>query len=254
MLAKAASQGQVSGISKKKRLGPAVFVESIRRKKVPKTRRSLAPGQLPMQLDNEIRIKEQLPEDEIEQRQLKKPGVANKNRRVADSQNEPPTRAPLPESLMSRHDQDMDKIANDMNAWVLNELGANLHSMEQDNKPLRFKPKSPAKRFNERHPELAPPQSSATSTDTTMSDLSDEEGDDEDWIIEEYVRIPANSVALDAAPTDVGILVLEDEEESLLFFGSALDDDDELAEDDEDENGKSTPSSRLRSASAFLKK
>ncbi|KAF5134360.1 hypothetical protein E5D57_004994 [Metarhizium anisopliae] len=122
-----------------------------------------------------------------------------------------------------------------MNAWVLNELGANLHSMEQDNRPLRFKPKSPAKRFHERHPELAPPQSPGTSTDTTVSDLSDE-GDDDDWVIEEYVRIPANSVALDSGPADVGILVLEDEEESLLFFGSALDEDDELGEDDEDEN------------------
>jgi hypothetical protein len=155
---------------------------------------------------------------------------------------------------MNRHDEDMDKIANDMNAWVLNELGANLHSMEHDNKPLRFKPKSPAKRFHERHPEMSPSQSSAISTDTMMSDLSDEEGDDEDWIIEEYVRIPANSVALDVAPADVGILVLENEEESLLFFGSAQDEDDELGEDDEDENGKDDSTTDLHQLGVENKK
>ncbi|KJK77622.1 hypothetical protein H634G_07361 [Metarhizium anisopliae BRIP 53293] len=234
MLAKRAAQGPDSGVSKKTRYGPALFVESTRKRRVP--RRSLAASQLPMQLENELHRAEQNSGSDIERRQLKRPGVTNKSRDTA-SQNVIPTRAPLPDSLMNRHNEDMDKIANDMNAWVLNELGANLHSMEQDNRPLRFKPKSPAKRFHERHPELALPQSSGTSTDTTVSDLSDE-GDDDDWVIEEYVRIPANSVALDAGPADVGILVLEDEEESLLFFGSALDEDDELGEDDEDENAE----------------
>ncbi|KID80016.1 uncharacterized protein G6M90_00g013680 [Metarhizium brunneum] len=234
MLAKRAAQGPDSGVSKKTRYGPAVFVESTRKRRVP--RRSLAASQLPMQLENELHRAEQNSGSDIERRQLKRPGVTNKSRDTA-SQNVIPTRDPLPDSLMNRHNEDMDKIANDMNAWVLNELGANLHSMEQDNRPLRFKPKSPAKRFHERHPELAPPQSSGTSTDTTVSDLSDE-GDDDDWVIEEYVRIPANSVALDAGPADVGILVLEDEEESLLFFGSSLDEDDELGEDDEDENAE----------------
>ncbi|KAG8426695.1 hypothetical protein J3459_007908 [Metarhizium acridum] len=234
MLAKGAAQGPNSGVSKKSRYGPAVFVESTRKGRVP--RRSPAASQIPMQLEGELHRAAQNPGSDIEQRQLKRPGVTNKSRDTA-SQNVIPIRAPLPDSLMNRQDEDMDKIANDMNAWVLNELGANLHSMEQDNRPLRFKPKSPAKRFHERHPELAPPQSSGTSTDTTMSDLSDE-GDDDDWVIEEYVRIPANSVALNAGPADVGILVLEDEEESLLFFGSVLDEDDELGEDDEDENAE----------------
>lgn len=239
MLAKGRTQGSGSGISKKTRYGPAVFVESTRKKKVPKTRRSLAAGQLPMQLEHDMQPTEQTPETGAEQKQLKRPGVANKAR-TTTSQNETPDRPPLPESLMNRHNEDMEKIANDMNAWVLNELGASLEQIDKDNKPLRFKPKSPAKRFHERHPELAPPQSSATSTDTTMSDISDEEGDDSDWVIEEYVRIPANSVALDVAPADVGILVFEDEDESLLFFGSAWDEDDELGEDEEDENGKHT--------------
>ncbi|OAA43078.1 Transcription factor Iwr1 [Metarhizium rileyi] len=237
MSAKSAKQGAGSGLSKENRYGSAVFVESTRKKKVPKSRRNPATVQLPARLEDQIQNMEQVPESVTERRQLKRPGVANKYR-TTGFHDEAPSRTPLPDSLLNRHNEDMDKIANDMNAWVLNELGANLHSMEQDNRPLRFKPKSPAKRFHERHPELAPSQSPGTSTDATMSDLSDEEGDDDEWVIEEYVRIPANSVALDVAPADVGILVLEDEEESLLFFGSALDDDDEFGEDDEDENAE----------------
>ncbi|KHN96222.1 Transcription factor Iwr1 [Metarhizium album ARSEF 1941] len=236
MSAKGATQAPGSGVSKKNRFGPAVFVESSGRKKAPKLPENLAAGQ-PTQLENGLHRAERNREGSIEQTRLKRPGVANKSCGTT-SQNATPSWAPLPVSLIDRHNQDMDKIANDMNAWVLHELGANLHSMEQDSKPSRFKPKSPAKRFHERHPEPSPPQSSGTAIDITMSDHSDEEGDDDDWVIEEYVRIPAKSVALDAGPADVGILVLGDEEESLLFFGSAIDEDDELDEDDEDENAE----------------
>ena len=238
MLAKSAAHGQPPGISKKSRYGPAIFVES-RKKKIPKTRRSLAPGQqFPTQPESDSHSPEQISENTtVDRKRLKRPGVANKARALSGSRQEPLARAPLPDSLMNRHNEDMDKIANDMNKWVLNELGANLSGMEQDKQPSRFKPKAPAKRYQERHPELAPPPNQV---DITMSDLSDEEGDDDEWVIEEYVRIPANSVALDVSPADVGILVFNEEEESKLFFGSSADDDDDVAEDDEDENGKNT--------------
>ena len=234
MLAQSASKkSNNAGVSKKDRYSPALFVEAIRKKKIPKTRRSLAPGALLPQAEGEDKQVKPAAQDEIatvEQKQFKKPGLANRSKAT---QQETVARAPLPEY---RHDN-LDKRAADMDQWVLNELGTKLHTLERQEKTAKFRPKAPAQRFQERHPDLAVPSSS---TDTSMTDVSDDEGDedDEEWIIEEYVRIPAHSMAQDISPSDVGILELNDEEESILFFGSAVDEDDELAEDEEDENGK----------------
>ncbi|QPH01889.1 hypothetical protein C2857_006092 [Epichloe festucae Fl1] len=247
MLAKSTNQNLGSGgVSKKNRYSPAVFVESARKKMIPKTRRSLAAGQSSAKVESRTSTPDATPEETmVEQRQLKRPGIAAGKARPAAAarttttpEQQPSIGTPLPESLMNRHNEDMEKIANDMNRWVLNELGANLQNMEQENRPLRFKPKSPAKRYNERHPGLAV-QTPTRQIDDAMSDLSDDDDDDDDeWIIEEYVRIPAHSVALDVLPTDVGILVLDEKEKSMFFFGSELDDDEELGEDDEDENAE----------------
>ncbi|QUC19421.1 uncharacterized protein UV8b_03662 [Ustilaginoidea virens] len=242
-----------SGVSKRNRYGPAVFVESTREeKKTPRARNGAqAAGPLPPPSGVDNHPTTQQPPW---QRQLKRPGLANRTRQADFRQQTSATNFPLPDSLVNRHeDQDMDRITDDMNQWVLNELGANLQSMQQDKKPTRFKPKSPAKRYHERHPEPAPRAGTDTTMDRPMRDAGsgdnggddddeddgdDDDGDDDEWVIDEYVRIPANSVALDASPAEVGLLVLDDEEESLLFSGSALDDDDELAEDEEDENAE----------------
>ncbi|KND94942.1 hypothetical protein TOPH_00508 [Tolypocladium ophioglossoides CBS 100239] len=238
----AASRSQAPkavGISKKERYTPAIFVERSRKKKTPKPRRSLAALQAAaQQLQDESRKDDQVPSNAVEQKQLKRPSTTKKAR---DAQKDAPTRAPLPASLMNRHNEDMDKIALDMNQWVLNEIGANLHSMEQEKEQsgkAKFKPKAPTKRYQERHPELAPAPQADEPMDVIMSDASEDEGDDNEWIIEEYVRIPANTVALDVSPSDIGVLVLDDEEENMLFFGPSPDEDDDLDEDDEDENAE----------------
>lgn len=135
----------------------------------------------------------------------------------------------------------MAKVAADMNAWVMSEIGATLHEMEQEKKKaetLKFRPKAPAKRFQERYPGLVPqvPDHGHMDVDTLMSDVSDIE-DEDDWVIEEYVRIPAHAMHVNVEPTDVGLLVLDGEEESNLFFGPERDEDEDFDEDDEDENG-----------------
>jgi hypothetical protein len=138
--------------------------------------------------------------------------------------------------------EDMSKRADDMNQWVLNEIGANLHEMEVEKKQAerpRFRPKAPAKRFAERHPELAAPKQPNPEDDSVMRDISDEEAeDDDDWIIEEYIRVPAKSMAIDVSAADIGVIVFDGDEDSTLFFGDDYDEDDDYAEDDEDENGK----------------
>jgi hypothetical protein len=235
------NQGPASpGSSKHVRYGPTIFVERTGRKKiVPRSSRQslvikdahtiIAAGH-----QQEVVMS---PDEPIEQKHLKKPGVTKRR----DPSQEPPARAPLPQSLINRDIDDMDKITADMNQWVLNEIGANLHAMEVERKQAekpRFRPKAPEKRYQERHPEVATAPVEE-SVDTPMADASEEEGDDEDWIIEEYVRIPAHSMGLNVLPSDVGILVLNGEEENMLFYGPPQDEEDEYAEDDEDENGKS---------------
>lgn len=227
MLAAAANKPTGCNIFKKDRNGPTVFVERTRRKLAPKPRRSLAPHAL-LQSANES--------DEVQQRDLKRPGVAKKTPNEATE-----TKTALPESLTNRANEDMSKITADMNDWVLREVGANLAQMDEDRKaeqrtPTRFKPKAPVKRYQERHPATAGEDTEMSNTGTP-TELSDED-DDEDWIIEEYVRVPANYMAVDVNPSDIGVLVLEGDEDAMLFYGSLNDDDDELAEDEEDENAE----------------
>lgn len=136
----------------------------------------------------------------------------------------------------------MDKIAADMNQWVLHEIGANLQQMETDRKAqqdrLKYRPKAPAKRYQERHPDQAPSTPVDQGKDTPMTDdVSEDDGDDSDWVIDEYVRIPAASMAVDVSPGDVGVLVLDGEGDDTLFFGPENDEEDNYLEDDEDENG-----------------
>ncbi|OAQ96628.1 hypothetical protein LLEC1_06139 [Akanthomyces lecanii] len=262
MLAAAAANGGAAGsVSKRDRYGtPTLFVERSRRKKLAlKPRRSM----LVLQgLDGEATAAEE--SKKLEAKPLKRPGVARRPRpatqaTTSSTQGEESPKPdastagaanPLPASLTHRATEDMRQITADMNEWVMREMGASLQSLEEDRKreakpppsPSRFKPKAPAKRYHERHPDVRAPGSAAADVegDTNMTDASEEEdGDEDDWVIEEYIRIPANSVALDiTAPSDVGFLVLEGEEESLLFFGPQNDDDDDWNEGEEDENAE----------------
>lgn len=250
MLAQAsAAQGPTSsGIPKHVRHGPTVFIERTGRKKiVPRSSR-----QSLVIRDAQAIVTKGHPQDvatsdeHVEQRHLKKPGVAKRR----DPSQEPPARHPLPQSLINRHTDDMDKITADMNQWVLDEIGANLQAMEVEKKQAekpRFRPKAPEKRYQERHPAVAAASDSPAgeTADTPMADASEEEGEDADWIIEEYVRIPAHAMGVNVLPSDVGLLVLDGEEENMLFYGPPQDEDDEYAEDDEDENGKPPPRKTL---------
>lgn len=228
-----------AGVSKRNRSGPAVFVERGRKKMAQRALQSVDKS------TEEMSVEEQTPSDQVGQqeppRKFKKPTTA----RAKSPRPDAPARAPLPASATQPHTEDMDKIAADMNQWVLNEIGANLQEMEverkQQEKP-RFRPNPPAKRYQERHPDQVSDVQAPQKGDTVMTDeVSEDDGDDSDWIIEEYVRIPANSMAVDVSPGDVGVLVLDGEEDDVLFFGPEHDEDDDYLEDDEDENGKIAP-------------
>lgn len=231
-----------SGVSKKVRYGPAVFVERNRAMVAPKTRRSIdsSRNQVPNSLVLEDQAELIIKEAPIEERRLKKPGA---KARARSPQPNTQQQSPLPPSVMRPHAEDMAKIAADMSDWVMKEIGENLQNMEREKQAekAKFKPKAPAQRYQERHPEAvrsAPKPNGAA--DTAMNDVSDVEDEDE-WVIEEYVRIPAHAMTSGVAPTDVGLLVFEGEEDSNLFFGPENDEDDDMDEDDEDENGMLHP-------------
>lgn len=235
------SEAPNDGVSRKRSTSPAVFVERGRNKLIHKALRN-ATQQAQEAQDN---APEPSPQDISQgssstasqpKQALKKPRTT----KAKPKQQEDRPRHVLPDSVSSPHNRDLDKLAQDMNQWVLDEIGANLQQMEiEQKKPsanARFKPRQPAKKPTEGQPQsLQPPPGQA---DSAMSDVSEEETeDDDDWVIDEYVRIPAKSMDVDISPTEVGVLVLEEEDDN-LFFGNDHDEDDENQEDDEDENAE----------------
>ncbi|RSM17309.1 hypothetical protein CDV31_003864 [Fusarium ambrosium] len=237
MMTAAGNQSSIPGSKKKGRYGPAVFVERGRVKASQRASRALeamrasaTPSPDQQQQDATVAVDKKATEP-----RLKKPGVRSRQRSPMP---DPNGRAPLPASAMNPHNQDMSRITADMNDWVMKEIGANLQQMEQEKRKAvqhRFKPKTPVKSYAERHPEVVASTPEPNQMDTAMSDASDM--DDDDWVIEEYVRVPAHAMMVNVAPADVGVLVLDGEEDNTLFFGPENDEDEELDEDDEDENG-----------------
>ncbi|KAM0557670.1 hypothetical protein ACHAO7_001986 [Fusarium culmorum] len=223
--------------NKRPRYGPAVFVERSRAKasqRASSLRESIKESiSLPagQQIPGVV-----MPAQPQQERRLKKPSARSRQNSPLPDAN---SRTPLPTSVMNPHNQDISKRAADMNDWVMKEIGANLEKMEQEKqKTSRFKPKAPAQRYQERHPEAATGNTDPNDVDMTTDNISSDMEDDDDWVIEEYVRIPAHAMTINVAPTDVGVLVLDGKEESNMFFGPERDEDDELDEDDEDENAE----------------
>ncbi|KAI9166846.1 hypothetical protein HJFPF1_02961 [Paramyrothecium foliicola] len=236
-LAPEASQQVTGGGAKRSRAEPSVFVERSRRKM---PHEPVLQGTANPTSQAEAGLQQEGSQGLPQERPLKKPGLAKKNR---SQQPEGEAHFPLPASFTQRETENLDQITADMNQWVMNELGANLQAMDEERRHVekpRFKPRAPSKRYQDRHPDISPskqPRQSSGQMDTPMGEISDEEGDDEDWIIDEYIRVPADSMAVDVAPTDVGFIVLEGDEENTLFFGPERDDEDEYLEDEDDENG-----------------
>ncbi|KAL6869487.1 hypothetical protein ACO1O0_000813 [Amphichorda felina] len=239
MMMKQGAQAPTPGVSKKSRASPAVFVERSRKKMA---RRSLNATVSPTEeMPTDRGVQTGKPGELEPPRKLKKPSTT----RAKSPRPDAVTRAPPPVSAARPHAEDLDKIAADMNQWVLNEIGANLEEMEMDKwkqeDKFKFRPKAPAKRYQERHPDRpsTDTQEEQHKADTVMTDdVSEDDSDNSDWVIDEYVRIPANSMAVDVSPGDVGVLVLDGEEDDVLFFGPEHDEDDDYLEDDEDENAE----------------
>lgn len=162
----------------------------------------------------------------------------------------------VPESLQKEQDSDLDEITRSMNEFVMQQIGENLARIEERDRkdaaaaarkassatsPSKFKPKAPVKRYAERHPEVAAAQKDDVADMLTMEGY--ESLSDDEYVIETYVRVAAESLDKNLAPEKVGLLVFDNEPDVDFFYGEEGDSDDEWPEDDEDENGE--PGTRL---------
>ncbi|KAK1691410.1 hypothetical protein BDP55DRAFT_627077 [Colletotrichum godetiae] len=236
---------KVGGVSKRGRYGTAVFVERGKKKSARRAATSSG-GTTPTTTTAEgLPVDVEMKEDD--KRAPKKPlarrpppsreASGTTATKTLDAE---PQRKPMPGVAPN---QDMSKIAADMDQWVLHEIGLNLKAMEQQPprspsaaaSPSRFKPKAPAKRFAERHPEMVKKLDGGG--DEAMAEASDEEDEsDDDYVIEVYELAPSKPVLAEIPPEQIGVLRFDSQEDLELFYGN--EDDDSDLDDDEDENAE----------------
>lgn len=186
-----------------------------------------------------------------ETRPQKKPGLAARitpNRAQDGTPNSAQTpslpEGRLPSSLIMPYNITSDQFAAEMQAYTLQEIGHNIAKAEMKSpvpaersprKVSKFKPKKPALRYQERHPDEASTQNNGMDVDEPV--VYDEEMDDDsEYIIDTYIRMPAQD--LDAeAEQNIGLLVLESQPDIDEFYIEESDPEDEENDEEEDENG-----------------
>lgn len=240
-------QSPVIGGKVQKR-SPTVFIE---RRPQPLVSRDVTPV-------NKTGLPTSATTPETEQsRPLKKPGLAARTTSKQTSQPDsaklaPPTARParnirLPSGLVMPWDVTSDKLAQELQAYTLQEIGRavaesestdpNSHPDPQSSMysirkkgPSKFKPKKPLLRYHERHPEVAAP----SPAQNMEVDSTDEDGE---YIIDTYIRMPADQVGWDWQE-NFGYLVLESQPDIDEFYHEDSDHSETEEYDEEDENGK----------------
>jgi hypothetical protein len=166
--------------------------------------------------------------------------------------------------MRNRETSDVDDLAQAMDKWTLDLITKNLDNMEDQRTASkyspaksRFKPKAPAQRYFERHPQspavkeagnaggqMVAASTTAMDVDVAIGDTTDEE----DYVLETYQRVPVERLRDQAVPAHrVGLLVFDTEPDAAEFFyGNESDSDDAFPEDEDDENG-GWPSAALTS-------
>ena len=129
-----------------------------------------------------------------------------------------------------------------MQAYTLQEIGRSIAQSEANKPkprsiatPTKFKPKKPALRYHERHPEQA--LNSAPGINSEESEIQDVEMDDDaDYVIDTYIRMPAYQLESDTED-QFGLLVLDSQPDIDEFYKTQIEEEDEEDDFEEDENG-----------------
>lgn len=150
----------------------------------------------------------------------------------------------LPPSLQRRqYDTSTEALSREMDSWALEHIAHTLASQEDERArhprthttPVKYRPKAPAKRFAERNPGVVSRPRGAGRDPARDGDSSGTE--DEDYVMETYVRVPAHTLEAPVPPEQLGVLVFDQGSDVEYFYGLEDDSEDEFLEDEEDSNG-----------------
>lgn len=190
-----------------------------------------------------------------EEKPRKKPGLAARSSTppVKTTSLPKPNVAPLrnvrlPSGAVMPWDVSSERLAAEMQAYTLAEIGRTLAEQEAEKpqpKPAvahipkhptsKFKPKKPAMRYAERHPKEKVAHDTAMEVDEPY--IEDEDMDDGEYIIDTYVRIPAEALETEEHQKNFGLLVLDSQPDIDEFYREEEDTDEEEEDEEEDENG-----------------
>jgi hypothetical protein len=145
---------------------------------------------------------------------------------------------------------DSATLAAEMQAYTLQEIGYNLGKISTPetsttSAPIirarqvsSFKPKAPALRYHERHPEQAKATGGKgeSKRDETMTDAADPDWDDSGYVLDTYIRMPAEMFEFEDQ-NNVGLLILDSQPDIDEFYNDDSDSDSEIYDEEEDENG-----------------
>lgn len=156
----------------------------------------------------------------------------------------PPSRnVRLPSGAVMPWDVNSEKLAAEMQAYTLQEIGRSIAQSEANKpkprtiaSPTKFKPKKPALRYHERHPEQALPSGSGMNID--QHEVQDVEMDDDtDYVIDTYIRMPAYQLESDTEDK-FGLLVLDSQPDIDEFYKTQIEEEEEEEDFEEDENAE----------------
>ncbi|KAH8653051.1 hypothetical protein BGZ60DRAFT_519609 [Tricladium varicosporioides] len=229
----------------RKRAVPVVFVE--RKGESDTTKKQKAAEHKALIVTKEVTV------DHAEQRRpQKKPGLAARKHVLLGKNALPeaslmagpmskPKEMRLPSSVMMPWDVNSDKLAAEMEAYTLQEISKNTAAMEKDDMLRRagssynggssqpkFKPRKPALRYHERHPE---------ETLIDSRDATDVE-DGTDYVIDTYVRVSVDTLESPGTVKNIGLLVLDSQPDIDEFYLEEWDSDEEEEDEEDDENAE----------------
>ncbi|PBP18844.1 hypothetical protein BUE80_DR010508 [Diplocarpon rosae] len=157
--------------------------------------------------------------------------------------------APLRNNVISSgptipRDITSERLAAEMQAYTLHEIGKTLAECEAPcPKPIparcpkslsKFKPKRPAQRYAERYPQEKVETGIEIDEECAEEDMEDES----EYIIDTYVRIPAEALKTEESGKSFGLLVIDSQPDIDEFYQEAEDSDEEEDYEDEDENAE----------------
>ena len=158
-----------------------------------------------------------------------------------------PRNVRLPSGLIAPWDITDQQLVDEMQAYTLQEIGHSIAEADATKpggspaptslsikKPSRFKPKIPKLRYHERHPEQFAKEGSEMEVEELVEDMDD----DSEYIIDTYIRMPADYMEVDTvADKNIGFLVLDGQSDIDEFYNVDTESDDDDEYDEEDENG-----------------